>query len=85
MFNVSFFQILVLLFLIFLIFGDTKKIFSNLKELQSKIFKSKEILYRKNGTRTHSSGFGDQRFTIKLSSLLKIFNIHTNTFWLIDQ
>ena len=39
MFNISFFQILIVIFLVFLIFGDTKKVFSNLKDIQKFFFK----------------------------------------------
>ena len=87
MYNISFFQILVVIFLIFLIFGDTKKFFSNVKDFKESIFNKKNKMFRKNGTRTHSSGFGDQRFAIKLSSLLLLigFNVNTDTFRFVYQ
>ena len=47
----------------------------------------KNKMFRKNGTRTHSSGFGDQRFAIKLSSLLILvaFYIYTHAFRFVYQ
>jgi|KNS9Surf_AmetaT_FD_contig_61_840326_length_418_multi_1_in_0_out_0_1 Sec-independent protein translocase protein TatA len=42
MYNISFFQILVVIFLLFLIFGDTKKFFSNVKDFKESIFNKKK-------------------------------------------
>jgi len=41
MFNTSFFQFLILIFLIFLLFGDTKKMYSNFKEIKKSFFNKK--------------------------------------------
>ena len=56
-----------------------------LKILKNPFSIKKSKLFRKNGTRTHSFGFGDQRFAIKLSSFLLLisFNVNTDTFWFV--